>query len=614
MKTVHPSLYRPVHASAFAGAAALAFLVFFSIAASPAHAQDNWKHGHSLIGTPKYEEGFEHFDYVNPDAPKTGSVTYSAVGSFDSLNPFLLKGNPAAGLGLVYDTLMTPSYDESSSQYGLIAEAMSFPADHSSVTFRLHENARFPDGESIEAQDVAWSFDTLRQNVPLYHDYYADVEDYDILSPREIRFNFSQKNNRELPYIMGQLLILPKHYWEADGRVFDQTTLDPPMGSGAYRIGEVQPGRFITYERIDDYWGKDLPVNRGKNNFETIRIEYFRDREVALQAFLSGTYDWRMENTAKAWATGYESPALENGDIIKKEFSQGNVARMQGFVFNTRREKFSDPRVRRAFDFAFDFEWTNRTLFYGQYERLHSYFDNSELASRGIPEGLELEILERFREELPEQLFTTPYETPVTDGSGNIRDNLRKAKTLLSDAGWEIKDGILTHAQSGETMEVEALIVLPNFERILLPYKKNLERLGISLSLRIVDSSQYLNRLQTFDFDMIVSGFAQSLSPGNEQRDFWGSESADRDGSRNFIGIKNPTIDALIEEIVFAKNREHLVATTRALDRTLLWQHYIVPNWHSPRERVAYWKHLGHPEQLPAFSLGFPAIWWHQGE
>ncbi|MCY4038325.1 MAG: extracellular solute-binding protein [Hyphomicrobiales bacterium] len=611
---MHPNMHRSVHAFAFAGAAAFAFLVFLSVAASSAHAQDAWKHGDSLIGTPKYEEGFEHFDYVNPDAPKTGSVTFSAVGSFDSLNPFILKGNPAAGLGFIYDTLMTSAYDEPSSQYGLIAEAMSFPSDYSSVIFRLREDARFPDGESIQAEDIAWSFDTLRDNVPLYHDYYADVEGYEILSPREIRFNFSQENNRELPYIMGQLVVLPKHYWKSDGRVFDQTSLDPPMGSGAYRVGEVQPGRFITYERIDDYWGKDLPVNRGKNNFKTIRIEYFLDREVALQAFLSGTYDWRIENTAKSWATGYESPALENGDIIKRKFSQGNVARMQGFVFNTRRGKFSDPRVRHAFDLAFDFEWTNRTLFYGQYERLHSYFDNSELASRGIPEGLELEILERFREDLPEQLFTTPYETPVTDGSGNIRNNLRKARALLSDAGWEIKDGSLTHTQSGEIMEVEILLIQPNFERILLPYKKNLERLGISLSLRIVDSSQYLNRRQAFDFDMIVSGFAQSLSPGNEQRDFWSSEAADREGSRNFIGIKNPTVDALVEEIIFAKDREHLVAATRALDRTLLWQHYIVPNWHSPKERVAYWKHLGHPEQLPAFSLGFPNIWWHRGE
>ena len=613
MRTAHPNRRRTV-SSALAGAAALAFLASYTALAPCAHAQDSWLHAHSLIGTPKYEDGFEHFDYVNPDAPKTGSVTYSAIGTFDSLNPFIVKGNPASGVGLIYDSLMTPSYDESSSQYGLIAEAMSFPADFSSVTFRLRKEARFPDGENIEAQDVAWSFDMLRQHVPLYRDYYADVEDHEILSPQEIRFNFSQKNNKELPYIMGQLLVLPKHYWESDERVFDETYLDPPMGSGAYRIGEFQPGRFISYERIDDHWSRDLPVNRGKNNFKTIRIEYFRDREVALQAFLSGDYDFRIENTAKSWAEGYESPALENGDIIKAEFSQGNVARMQGFVFNVRREKFSDRRVRRAFDLAFDFEWTNRTLFHGQYERLHSYFDNSELASRGLPEGRELEILERFRDDLPEQLFTTPYETPVSDGSGNIRGNLRKAKKLLSEAGWEIKDGVLAHVQSGETMEVEILIVQPNFERILLPYKKNLERLGINLSLRIVDSTQYLNLLQSFDYDMIVSGFAQSLSPGNEQREFWGSQAADREGSRNFIGIKSATIDALIEELIFAEDREHLVAATRALDRVLLWRHYIVPNWHSPKERVAYWKHLGHPEQLPAFSLGFPTIWWHQGE
>ena len=597
-----------------ASAAAFGFLVSLSVIPLPAHAQDAWRHGHSLIGQLKYEEDFERFDYVNPDAPRTGSVTYSAIGDFDSFNPFIIKGNPVSGIGFIYESLMASSLDEPSSHYGLIAEALSFPDDYSSVTFRLREEARFHDGEMIDAEDVAWSFDTLRELYPLYREYYADVEGYEILSPREIRFNFSQANNKELPHIMGQLFVLPKHYWESDGRVFDQTSLEPPLASGAYRIGEFQTGRFITYERVDDYWGKDLAINQGQNNFEAIRIEYFRDGDVALQAFLSGTYDWRTENTAKVWANGYESPALDAGDIVKAQFAHSNVERMQGFIFNTRHEKFTDRRVRRAFDLAFDFEWSNRTLFYEQYTRTRSYFDNSELASSGLPEGRELEILNRFRDDLPEQLFTTPYETPTTDGSGNIRNNLREAKKLLSEAGWEIQDGVLTNTQNGEIMEVEFLVIQPEFERILLPYKKNLERLGISVSLRIVDTVQYRNRIQSFDFDMIVWGFSQSLSPGNEQREFWGTQAAQREGSRNLIGIENPTIDALIEEIIFAKDREHLVAATKALDRTLLWQHYIVPNWYSQGVRVAYWKHLGHPEQLPAFSMGFPGIWWHQGE
>ena len=591
----------------------LTFLLALVIA-TPARAEDGWRHGHALIGTLKYDEGFARFDYVNPDAPKGGGVVYAAIGDFDSLNPFLIKGNPAAGLGLIYESLMAPALDEAASHYGLIAEALSFPADWSSVTFRLREEARFHDGESITAEDVAWSFDTLRQYYPLYRDYYADVSGYEILSPLEIRFDFTQSDNRELPHIMGQLLILPKHYWEAEERVFDQTSLEPPLASGPYRVGELQPGRNITYERVPDYWGDNLAVNIGKNNFETIRIEYFRDDTISLQAFLAGTYDWRLESSAKNWATGYDSPALQQGDIIQAEFPDGGVARMQGFLFNIRREKFSDPRVRHAFDLAFDFEWTNRTLFYGQYARIRSYFDNSELAARGVPEGRELEILERFRDELPPELFTEPYETPVSDGSGNLRANLRQAKALLADAGWEIRDGVLTHIESGEVMELEFLIVQPNLERVLLPYKRNLERLGIAMSLRVVDSVQYINRRQSFDFDMIVGGFAQSLSPGNEQREMWGSDAAQRQGSRNLIGIENPTIDALIEEIVFAEDRAHLIAATRALDRVLLWNHYSVPNWHSATDRIAYWKHLAHPAALPKFSVGFPSIWWRKDD
>ena len=589
---------------------ALALLPGFVL---PAHA-DEWRHGHALIGALKYDTDFVRFDYVNPEAPKSGALVYAAVGDFDSLNPFLLKGNAAAGLGLIYESLMTSSLDEPAAQYGLLAEAIAFPEDFSSATFRLREEAKWHDGTPITAEDVAWSFTTLREHYWLYRDYYADVGGFEILSQREIRFDFTEANNRELPHIMGQLLILPRHYWQESGRAFDQASLEPPLASGPYRVAEVQAGRSITYERVADYWGADLPINVGQHNFDSIRIEYFRDETISLQAFLAGEYDWRAESTAKNWASGYDSPALQKGDIIKEELFDGQVAGMQAFVFNIRREKFADTRVRRAFDLAFDFEWSNRTLFHGQYVRTRSYFDNSELASRGLPEGRELEILQRFRDSLPAELFTTPYETPVTDGSGNNRENLRRAKALLSEAGWHIRDGALTHETNGAVMEVEFLIVRPTFERVLLPYKRNLERLGISLSLRLVDPVQYGNRVQEFDYDMIVGSFGQSLSPGNEQRDFWGSAAATRPGSRNFIGIADEMVDALIEEIVFAEDREHLVAATRALDRVLLWGHYVVPNWHSSANRIAYWRHLHHPETMPPFSVGFPSIWWHHEE
>ena len=589
---------------------AAALLAVALAGAATARAETEWHHGHSLIGAAKYPPDFPRFDYANPRAPKGGAVTYAAIGDFDSLNPFLLKGNPAAGLGLIYETLMAGALDEPASHYGLIAEAVAFPEDYSSATFRLRPEARFHDDTPITSADVAWSFTTLKRHYPLYRDYYADVTGFEILSEREIRFDFAEANNRELPYIIGELFILPKHYWQQEGRTFDATSLEPPLASGPYRVSDVQPGRSIAYERVADYWGAHLPVNVGHHNFDTVRIEYFRDNTVSLQAFLAGEYDWRIESSAKRWTTGYASPALDRGEIIQHAFPDGSVAPMQGFLFNLRHKKFPDRRVRRAFDLAFDFEWSNRTLFYGQYARTQSYFDNSELASRGLPEGREREILQRFQAVLPEEVFTTAYQNPTTDGSGNNRDNLRQARELLAQAGWHIQDGALIHTESGAAMEVECLIVNPAFERVLLPYQRNLERLGISLSLRIVDPVQYSNRVQEFDYDMIVGLFAQSLSPGNEQREFWGAEAAGRPGSRNLIGIADDSVDALIEEIVFSEDRDHLIAATRALDRVLLWGHYLVPNWYSGADRVAYWHHLAHPQTMPAFSVGFPTLWW----
>lgn len=589
---------------------AAAFLFLASLPPAAKAEEGEWLHGHSLVGELKYPADFPRFDYVNPDAPKGGRVAYDAIGTFDSFNPFLIKGNPVAGLGLIYESLMTSSLDEPSAHYGAIAEAMRFPPDFSSATFRLRPAARFHDGVPITTADVAWSFDTLKEHYWLYRDYYADVAGYEILSPHEIRFDFSIADNRELPHIMGQLLVLPKHFWESPEREFAETSLEPPLGSGPYRIGNVSPGRSITYERVADWWGADLPVNIGQNNFDEIRIDYFRDETVSLQAFLAGEYDWRSENTAKVWDSGYDSPALESGDIVKKIFDDAHVAPMQAFVLNLRNPKFRDKRVRRAFNLAFDFEWSNRTLFFGQYKRTGSYFDNSELASRGLPEGRELEILEPFRADLPPEVFTQTWRNPTTDGSGRNRQNLTAARELLEAAGWNIQDGILTNADNGETMEVEILLVNPSFERIVLPYKRNLARLGIELSLRIVDVPQYRNRLREFDYDMIVGGFAQSLSPGNEQREFWSSESADRPGSRNYIGLQDPIIDALVEELIFAESRDHLVAATRALDRVLLWGDYVVPNWYSGTTRIAHWKRLRHPSPVPAYSVGFPSIWW----
>ncbi len=578
-----------------------------------------WRHGLSLFGDLKYPAGFPHFDYVKPDAPKGGRVRLFAIGSFDSLNPYTYKGEAAGIVGSVYDRLIKPALDEPGSEYGLIAEAVAHLPDFSSVSYRLRPQARFHDGRPITVEDIIWSMENLKKAHPFYNFYYGNIAKVEQTGEREVRFVFSAKGNRELPQITGQMPVLPKHWWtgkDASGkpRSLLDATLEPPLGSAAYRIRRVKPGESVILERVKDYWAKDLPVNVGYDNFDEIELIYFRDDTVALEAFKADQYDWRDENNSKNWATAYDFPAVKRGDVILEKFYLKNSRGMQAFVFNLRRKKFQDRRVREAFNYAFDFEWANTNLFYGQYTRTNSFFSNSELAATGLPEGREREILEQVKDRVPPEVFTKEYRNPVNNSPADLRNNLRRAMKLLMSAGWKLgKDGILRNAK-GEPFEVEFLLVSPAFERIVLPYIRNLKRIGIRATVRTVDSAQYERRVKSFDFDIIVGGWGQSLSPGNEQRNYWGSAAADRPGSRNLAGIKDPAVDWLIEQIIFAKSRKDLVAATRALDRVLLWNFYVLPTWHITYERTARWNRFGKPARIPDYSVGFPDIWWWDEE
>jgi microcin C transport system substrate-binding protein len=565
-------------------------------------------HAVALHGDVKYGPDFEHFDYVNPNAPKGGSVRLASTGTFDSLNPFILKGMSASGIGLLFDTLTYQSSDEPFTEYGLIAETIEIPEDKSWVAFTLRKEARWHDGSPLTSDDVVFSFNTLKERgAPFYRYYYQNVMKVEKLSKWKVRFVFSGEKNPELPLIMGQLPIISKKYYTS--HEFDKTSLEPPVGSGPYKIEEVKPGRSITYKRDPNYWGRDLPVNKGRYNFDIIRYEYYRDETVLVEAFKAGNYDFRLENVAKVWATAYKGTAFDKGLIVTEELPDESRAGMQAYVFNTRRPIFQDSRVREALSYAFDFEWTNKTLFYGQYTRTKSYFANSEMASSGLPDPDEVELLEPFRDQLPEEVFTEEYTPPTTHGSGNIRENLRKALFLLNEAGWDLKGGKLIN-KKGEQFEFEILFFQPSSERVAIPFKKNLERLGIKVNLRTVDSSQYVNRLDNYDFDMTTVVWGQSLSPGNEQRDYWSSEAADRPGSRNLAGIKNPVVDALIDKIIYAPDRKGLITACRALDRVLLWGHFAIPQWHLQTYRIAYWNKFGRPEIKPKYALGFTDTWW----
>ncbi len=571
----------------------------------------------SMHGDIKYGPDFTHFDYVNPDAPKGGSIRLSQIGSaFDTLNGYTLKGIPAIGSSLPIETLTVQSMDEPFTSYGLLAETIEMPEDRSWVAYHLRKEARWHDGKPVTADDVVFSFNTLmKDGHPQYRFYYGDVAGVEKTGDLSVKFTFKEGENRELAMILGQLPILPKHYWE--DKDFTKTTLEAPLGSGPYKVKSFEPGRNIVFERVTDYWGKDLAVNAGQNNFDEIRFDYYRDATVALEAFKGGAFDYRFENIAKNWATAYDIPEVEKGLIQKLRIEHEVGTGMQGFAFNIRRDKFKDPLVRQALAYGFDFDWANKNLFHNEYSRTTSYFSNSELASSGVPTGRELEILEKYRGQIPDEVFTTEYQPPKTDGSGNIRGNLKQAVTLLKKAGYGVKDSKMVNLKTGEPLAFEILLqASPQWERIVLPFKKNLERIGIDVTIRMVDTAQYKERTDTYDYDMTVEVFGQSQSPGNEQYDFWTSKSADRQGSRNAIGIKSPVIDELVQMVVNAPDREELVMRTRALDRVLLWGHYVIPNWHLKVARIVAWDKFGRPDKWAKYNPGYTAwqFWWYDQE
>ncbi len=591
--------------------------------ASASASASTWRHGLSLFGDLRYPADFKHFDYVNPGAPKGGMVRLIAGGqTFDNLNLVVagVKGNLAAGVDLIYDTLMLPALDEVSAEYGLLAEAVNYPDDYSSVVYRLRANAKWHDGKPVTPEDVIFSLEAFKKNHPQLSAYYRHVTKAEKTGEREVTFTFDQPGNRELPQIVGQISVMPKHYWEGtdksgNKRDIAATTLEPPLGNGAYRIKEFVAGRTVVFERVADYWGKDVNVNIGRDNFEQMRFEYFRDATVALEALKADQVDWRTENSAKSWATSYDFPAVRDKRVTLEEFPIRNVGVMQAFAFNIRRDKFKDARVRRAFNYAFDFEEMNKQLFYGQYKRIASYFEGTELAARDLPEGDELQILESVRDKVPAEVFTTAYTNPVGGNTENVRNNLREAVRLLKEAGFEVRDKKLVDTKSGEPFRVEFLVDNPNTERFVLFYKPSLERLGIEATVRTVDDAQYTNRERNWDFDIVITSWGESLSPGNEQRGYWSTQAADQPGSRNLIGIKNPAVDALIDRVIFAKNREELVAATKALDRVLLWNHYVVPQFTYDKVRTARWDRFGRPEKLPTYGMSaFPTIWWWDGD
>ncbi len=572
-------------------------------------------HAIAMHGQPKYAANFDHFEYTSPAAKKGGELRLHSLGSFDSLNTFIAKGNSADNLGLIYDSLTVNSLDEPFTQYGLIAQTIEYPSDRSWVIFHLHPDARFHDGRPITAEDVVFTFNLLiEQGSPTYKFNYAGVDTVTALDKARVKFSFKSKQNRELALTVGQLPVLPKHYWQKHD--FGKSSLEQPLGSGPYRIHKVDPGRRIVYQRDDNYWAKDLSVNRGLYNFDQISTDYYRDANVALEALKAGEYDYRRENSSKFWATAYDTPAVHNKRLIKEDVPHQATSGMQGFSFNMRKPLFKDRRVRQAIGYAFDFEWSNQSLFYQAYTRCDSFFSNGELASRGLPQGEELALLNKYKDQLPADIFTQVFTPPSTDGSGRNRKNLRQAKRLLDQAGYKVVDNQLMTPE-GEEFEFEILLVSQQFERIVNPFAKSLERLGIKVKVRLVDVSQYINRMRSFDYDMMVQVIPQSLSPGNEQIEFWGSHAADTEGSRNVIGVKHPVIDALTQKIAEATDRQQLVTATRALDRVLLNQYYVVPQWYKASNRLVYWNKFSKPAIAPKYDSYYSTAihtWWHDPE
>jgi microcin C transport system substrate-binding protein len=595
---------------------ALALAALVSI--SPAIAQEKvWHHGGSLIGEPKYPAGFQKFDYVNPDAPVGGVVRLSSMGGFDTFNPILPQGEPADGIGLVFETLTTPSLDENSTQYGNLAEAFSYPDDFSSVTFRMNPRAKWADGKPVTAEDVVWTFDKVIALNPSQANYYANVKKADVTAPGEVTFTFDQTGNRELPHIMGQLIVLPQHWWEGTGpdgkpRDIGRSTLEPPMGSGPYKLASFSAGTSITYERDPNYWGLKEPFNIGQNNFAAIKYEYFRDTTAEFEGFKGDAFDWWDENLALRWQNDYNFPAVTEGKVIKELFENAyrGSGILVGFVPNLRKPLFQNEALREAMLYAFDFEELDKLRFFGQYDRINSFFYGTEFASSGLPQGEELEILNSLKDLVPASVFTTEYKNPVNGDTAKLRQSLRTANEILTKAGYTLNGNQLVDP-NGTPVSFEILLNGPTIEPIATAFQTNLKRLGINATIRSVDSPQYIERAQNRDYDMIYTGWVQSLSPGNEQRDFWGSASAAQNDSRNYGGISDKGVDALIDKIVFADDRETLIAATRALDRVLLAHHYVTPTYTLRKSRIARWDRFSHPETLPEFSIGFPTVWWY---
>lgn len=591
------------------GARAAAALLFCLALVSAGAAGARPEHGLSLFGDLKYGPDFTHFDYVEPDAPKGGTLRLAAVDSYDTLNPFTLKGVSAAGAGLPFETLLEGAADEPDSAYGLVASHVELVPDRSRLRFTLRPEARWHDGTPITAADVAFSFETLTQEGhPNYAVLLAGVEGVEAEGAGAVVFRLGDRGNRKLPLIIGGMPILSKAYYE--GRAFGETTMEPPLGSGPYRVGRVDPGRAVVYERVPDYWGAHLPVNAGRHNFDEIRFDYYRDRTVIVEALKAGEFDFHEEFTSKTWATAYDIPAVAEGRLIREVLPDNTPSGVQAYFINARLPKFRDHRVREALSYVFDFEWLNENLFYGLYERMKSYFENSDLAARGLPSEAELAFLEPHRGAVPVEVFTKAFAPPRTDGSGNNRRNLRSARTLFAEAGWALADGRLVHRETGEAMEIEFLYFEPTFERVIAPFARNLKRVGIEATLRLVDGPQYENRLKEHDFDITTRRFVLSLSPGAELNAYFASDTAHRAGSLNSSGIEDPVVDALIAEIVAATDRPTLIAAVRALDRVLLWGHYIVPQWFKGTHHLVYWDKFGRPAVKPRYALGVADTWW----
>lgn len=595
----------------------LGLLVAMAIAAGGAmslSAQEA-RHGLSAFGNLKYAPDFAYFEYVAPDAPKGGRLSLIGSGgriTFDSFNAFILKGDAAQGLEYLFDSLMVRAYDEPDSVYGLLASSASVADDGLSVTFRLRPEARFADGSPVTAQDVVFSFETLKtKGHPSYSISLRDVVSAEALTPDTVRYTFQGELTRDLPMTVGMLPVLSKAYYAT--RPFEETTLEPPLGSGPYAIADFKPGTYVLFRRRADYWARELPVNRGRFNFDELRYEYYRDRTAELEALKAGSFDFREEFTSIDWATGYDIPSVRDGRLLRLTLPDDSPSGAQGFFINTRREKFKDPRVRRALDFAFDFEWTNKNLFFSLYKRTTSFFENSDMMASGAPSTAELALLEPYRERLPAEVFGTPYAPPVSDGSGSDRRMLREAARLLSEAGWEVTNGVRTNAK-GVPLEIEILIFAPTFERVIGPYVDNLRRLGVAASLRRVDAAQYERRVKAFDFDMTVQRYVMRLTPGVELRNYWSSDAARTEGSFNLAGISDPIVDALIAKVMAARSREDLITATRAIDRVLRAGHYWVPHWYKAAHHLAFWDKFARPPVKPKYDRGVVHTWWYDAQ